>query len=100
MSQFKSLTVGILALVLVVSIGVNAQEDPDRWTQEFLFMLDDAYLQAPGQLQTSLDAGYMQNRRTAEYVGAALSTSDTDDFWKANLKMAYGLTEGIQANLN
>jgi hypothetical protein len=42
----------------------------------------------------------MQNRRTAEYVGAALSTSDTDDFWKANLKMAYGLAEGIQANLN
>ncbi|MCF7972700.1 MAG: transporter [Phycisphaerae bacterium] len=99
MSQYKSLVVSILALVLLTT-SVNAQEDSDRWTQEFLFMLDDAYLQAPGQLQTSVDAGYMQNRRTAEYVGSNLSTTDTDDFWKANLKLAYGLSEGIQANLN
>ena len=98
MSQHKRVIVGILALVLLAST-VNAQTDPDRWTQEFLFMMDDAYLQAAGQWQVSVDGSYMQNRRTAEYVGANLSTTDTDDFWKTAAKVAYGLTDSLQANL-
>lgn len=98
MSQHKSVVVGILALVLLAS-SVNAQDDSDRWTQEFLFMMDDAYLQAAGQWQVSVDGSYMQNRRTAEYVGTNLSTTDTDDFWKAAAKVAYGLTDILQANL-
>lgn len=98
MSQYKSLLVSILALVLLAS-SVNAQQDPDRWTQEFLFMMDDAYTQAAGQWQVGVDLGYLQNRRTAEYRGANLVTTDTDELWQTTAKVAYGLTDAIQANL-
>ncbi|MCP4454716.1 MAG: hypothetical protein GY809_24920, partial [Planctomycetes bacterium] len=98
MSQYKSLLVSILALVLLAT-GVNAQQDPDRWTQEFLFMLDDAYTQAAGQWQVAGEVGYLQNRRTSETFGASLVTTDTDDLWTAAAKVAYGLTDAIQANL-
>jgi len=99
MSQYKSMLVSILALA-VLATSVSAQEDSDRWTQEFLFMMDDAYLQAPGQWQVSLEGGYQQNRRTKEYVDTILVTSDTDDLWKATADVAFGLADGIQANLS
>ncbi len=99
MSHPKSLLVGLLVLTLL-SVTVNAQQDEDRWTQEFLFMMDDAYVQAPGQWQVSLEAGYLQNRRTKEYLGSNLIVTDTDDLWKATVDVAYGLTEGIQANVS
>jgi hypothetical protein len=98
MSHHKSLLVSILVLVLLTT-GVNAQQDPDRWTQEFLFMLDDAYTQAAGQWQVAGEVGYMQNRRTTETFGPSLVTTDTDDLWTAAAKVAYGLTDAIQANL-
>lgn len=98
MSQHKSLLWSILALVLLVT-SANAQQDPDRWTQEFLFMLDDAYTQAQGQWQVSAELGYLQNRRTAEYRGPNLVTTDTDELWKAAATLAYGLTDTIQADL-
>jgi predicted porin len=98
MSQHKSLLVSILALVLLAT-SVNAQGDPDRWTQEFLFMMDDAYTQAAGQLQVGAELGYLQNRRTSERRGGARVTTDTDELWQAAAKVAYGLTDTIQANL-
>ena len=98
MSQRKSLTISILALVLLAT-GVNAQQDPDRWTQEFLFMLDDAYTQAAGQWQVSFEGGYLQNKRTSERRGGAPVTTDTDELWQAAAKVAFGLTDAIQANL-
>ncbi len=98
MSQHKSLLVSILALVLLAT-SVSARQDPDRWTQEFLFMMDDAYTQAAGQWQVAAELGYLHNRRTAEYRGANLVTTDTDALWQAAAKVAYGLTDAIQANL-
>ena len=98
MSQHKSMLVSILALVLLTT-SVNAQGDPDRWTQEFLFVLDDAYTQAAGQWQVSGEGGYLQNRRTSERRGGTRVTTDTDDYWHAAAKVAYGLTDTIQANL-
>ena len=86
-------------MVFMVS-NVYAQGDSDRWTQEFLFMLDDAYIQAPGQWQVGIEAGYLQNRQTKEYVGSSLVTSDTDDLWRAVVDVAYGLTDTVQANVS
>jgi len=74
MNQRKSLLIGILALALLAT-SVNAQQDPDRWTQEFLFVLDDAYTQAAGQWQVAAELGYLQNRRTSERRGGGRITT-------------------------
>ncbi len=86
-----------LCLTANLSLAQNnpETEDPERWQQNYLLTLKDAYLLDAGRARVSLEAGYWENMQLREYEAGTNKSIDRDQYLGV-AALELGLTQGLQ----
>ena len=95
--------VSLLLILTGISYAQSETGDPandaGRWQQNYLFMLKDAYLLAPGETRVSVEGSYWQNRQYREIEAGSTKRVDRDQFMGV-LALERGLIPGLQADIS
>ncbi len=92
----------VLAALVSVSLaqsGENKKPDnSERWQQNYLFTMKDAYLLDAGRGRVSFESAYWQNRRIREVEAGAPKKIDRDQYLMI-LGLEWGLLPGLQGDI-
>lgn len=89
-----------LSILTSVSLAQPPQEpdNSERWEQNFLYTLKDAYLLNPGEARFSVEGSYWQNLQIREYENGTYKRLDRDQYL-GTLGLELGLVPGLQADV-
>ena len=93
------LTLSILTSVSLAQLqSTHESDNSERWEQNFLYTVKDAYLLNAGEARLSAQGSYWQNLQIREYESGTYKRFDRDQYLGI-VGLEIGLTPGLQADV-